>query len=175
MKSGFSSTVLCDVDEPIDDTIPSPTRASTVSSPAPPTSCLIFARTVTRALAISWMPSLATAATGGVLITFGLTDICTASATLRPARSMAAAIRKSSVMLAFCAEIRAVTTLGTLPPARKCASRSLEVRCRPALVPAIIWLTMTEGGTLRNRISTSCSRLMRTPPIRGPKTIARSE
>ena len=40
-------------EEPIDDTMPSPTRASTVSSPAPPTSLLIFARTVTRAMAMS--------------------------------------------------------------------------------------------------------------------------
>ena len=114
MKSGFSSTLLCESDEPIDETIPSPTRASTVSSPAPPTNCLILARTVT----ISWMPSLATAATGGVLITFGLTDIWTASATLRPARSIAAAMRKSSAIFAFWAEMSAVTTLGTLPPAR---------------------------------------------------------
>ena len=118
IKSGFSSTLLCESDEPIDETIPSPTRASTVSSPAPPTNCLILARTVTRALAISWIPSLATAATGGVLITFGLTDIWTASATLRPAKSIAAAMRKSSAIFAFWAEMSAVTTLGTLPPAR---------------------------------------------------------
>jgi NADH-quinone oxidoreductase subunit N len=40
-------------DDPIDETIPSPTRARIVSSPAPPTNCLILARTVTRALAIN--------------------------------------------------------------------------------------------------------------------------
>ncbi len=118
IESGFSSTILCDAAEPIDETIPSPTRASTVSSPAPPTSCLMLARTVTRALAMSWMPSLATAATGGVLITLGLTDICTASNTSRPARSIAVAILKSSTMLAFCADTRACTTFETLPPAR---------------------------------------------------------
>jgi hypothetical protein len=33
--------------------MPSPTRARIVSSPAPPTSRLMFARTVTRAIAIS--------------------------------------------------------------------------------------------------------------------------
>ena len=92
IKSGFSITALWDSDEPIDDTIPSPTRASTVSSPAPPTKRLILARTVTRALAINWIPSLATAVTGGVLITFGFTLICTASNTSLPARSTAVAI-----------------------------------------------------------------------------------
>ena len=38
MESGFSRTCLWDSDEPMDDTIPSPTRANMVSSPAPPTS-----------------------------------------------------------------------------------------------------------------------------------------
>ena len=118
IESGCSSTSLCDSDAPILDTIPSPTRARTVSSPAPPTSCLILARTVTLALAIIWIPSLATAVTGGVLITLGFTDICTASNTSRPARSMAAAILKSRLILALSAEIRALTTLGTLPFAR---------------------------------------------------------
>ena len=118
MLSGFSSTSLWDEAEPMDETIPSPTRASTVSSPAPPTSCLMLARTVTRALAISWIPSFATAVTGGVLMTLGFTDICTASNTSRPARSMAAAIWKSRGMLALFAEIRAITTLLTLPFAR---------------------------------------------------------
>jgi hypothetical protein len=64
------------------------------------------------------MPSLATAVTGGVFMTFGLTDICTASKTSRPARSIAAAILKSRTMLALSAEISALTTLGTLPFAR---------------------------------------------------------
>ena len=53
------------------ETIPSPTRARMVSSPAPPTSWWMLARTVTRAFAINWIPFLATAATGGVSITFG--------------------------------------------------------------------------------------------------------
>lgn len=56
------------------------------------------------ALAMSWIPSLATAATGGVSITLGLTDICTARKTSRPARSIAVAILKSRSMLAFEAE-----------------------------------------------------------------------
>ena len=51
----------------------------------------MFARTVTRATAMSWIPSLAIAATFGVLMTFGLTETCTASKTSRPARSIAAA------------------------------------------------------------------------------------
>ena len=118
MKSGFSSTSLCDTAEPIVDTIPSPTRASTVSSPAPPTSCLIDALTVTLALAISWIPSFATAVTGGVLITFGFTDICTASSTSRPARSMAVAMLYPRSMFALLAETSACTTCSICPPAR---------------------------------------------------------
>ena len=98
--------------------IPSPTLASTVSSPAPPTNCLILARTVTLALVISWIPSFATAVTGGVFITFGFTDICTASKTSRPARSIAAAILKSNEIFALSADIKAFTTLGTFPFAR---------------------------------------------------------
>ena len=102
----------------MEETIPSPTLASTVSSPAPPTSCLMLALTVTRALAISWIPSLATAVTGGVLITFGFTDICTASSTSRPARSMAVAIWKGRSMLALLADTSAWITCSTCPPAR---------------------------------------------------------
>ena len=73
------------------ETMPSPTRAMIVSSPAPPTSRSMLVRTVTRETAMTWMPSLATAAMRGVSITFGFTDICTASSTSRPARSMAVA------------------------------------------------------------------------------------
>jgi hypothetical protein len=64
------------------------------------------------------MPSLAIAATRGVLITLGFTDVCTASSTLRPARSMAVACWKLRVIPAFCAAISACTTRSTLPPAR---------------------------------------------------------
>ena len=46
---------------PIAWTIPCPTRATTVSSVAPPTSCSRFVRTVTRARARSSMPSPHTA------------------------------------------------------------------------------------------------------------------
>ena len=118
MLSGFSNTSLCELAEPIEETIPSPTRASMVSSPAPPTNWSILARTVTRATAISWIPSLATAATRLVSITLGFTDICTASNTSRPARSMAVAVLKSSSILALSAEISAFTTDCTFPLAR---------------------------------------------------------
>jgi hypothetical protein len=104
--------------EPIVDTMPSPTRARIVSSPAPPTRRLMFARTVTRAIAISWMPSFAIAATFGVLMTFGLTDTCTASKTSRPARSIAAAWLNASSMFALSALMSAPTTRSTRPPAR---------------------------------------------------------
>ena len=118
MESGFSNTVLWLSDEPMEDTIPSPTRAKIVSSPAPPTNCLIFARTVTRALAINWIPSFATAVTGGVSITFGFTDICTASNTSRPAKSIAVAIWKGRSIFAFDAETSACTTFSACPPAK---------------------------------------------------------
>ena len=107
IESGFSNTDLWFSEEPIDETIPSPTRARIVSSPAPPTNWRILARTVTRALAINWIPSLATAVTGGVSITFGFTDICTASNTSRPARSIAVAIWKGSSIFAFDADTSA--------------------------------------------------------------------
>ena len=64
------------------------------------------------------MPSLAIAATFGVVITFGLTLTCTASNTSRPARSMAVACLNVSGMPALSAEIRALTTRWTLPPER---------------------------------------------------------
>ncbi len=53
MESGFSKTSACVRAEPIAVTIPSPTRARMVSSPAPPTSCLMFALTVTLAFTIN--------------------------------------------------------------------------------------------------------------------------
>jgi hypothetical protein len=65
--------------------------------------------------------------------------------------------------LAFCAETSAWTTLGTLPPARKCASNSLGSSESPAFVLSIIDETITEGGTLRQRIKINCNRLILTP------------
>ena len=53
IESGFSSTDLCEDADPIEDTIHSHTRARIVYSAAPPTNCLMFARTVTRAFAIN--------------------------------------------------------------------------------------------------------------------------
>ena len=116
--SGFSKTSLCDLADPIDVTIPSPTLAKIVSSPAPPTSCDMFALTVTLALQISWIPSAATAATEGVFITFGLTEIWTASNTSLPARSIAVDCLNVNWILAFSEEISALITWGTFPPAR---------------------------------------------------------
>jgi hypothetical protein len=118
IRSGFSRTSLCVAEEPMVETIPSPTRARIVSSPAPPTSRSMLARTVTRLSAMSWIPSLATAATLGVVITLGFTLIWTASKTFRPARSMAAARSNPRSMAALSAEISAFTTFATFPPAR---------------------------------------------------------
>jgi len=49
--SGFSRTSLCDLLEPIVETIPSPTLARIVASVAPPTNLSKFALTVIRAIA----------------------------------------------------------------------------------------------------------------------------
>ena len=78
----------------------------------------MLARTVTRALTFSSMPFLATAEMTGVSMTRGLTLTCTASSTLRPARSMAAARSKDNSICARWAAMRASTTRSTLPPAR---------------------------------------------------------
>ena len=116
--SGDSSTSVCISEEPTVETMPSPTRAITVASPAPPTSRSMLARTVTRALTRNSIPFFATAPTTGVSMTFGLTLICTASSTSRPARSMAQARSKVRLIAARCAAIRASMTRSTLPPAR---------------------------------------------------------
>jgi hypothetical protein len=138
--------------EPIVLTMPSPTRAMTVSSPAPPTSRSILVRTVTRQTAWSWIPSLATAAMRGVSITLGITDIFTAASTSRPARSIAAARWSGRGMLALSAEIMAFTTFTTFPPARKWASRSLMEISSPAFTALIRAVTTVLGGTRRKRM-----------------------
>jgi len=79
---------------------------------------------------------------------------------------MAVAMLKESWIFALLAETRACTTLATCPPARKWASRSLRFNGIPALVPSIIALTITPGGTFLKRIRKSCKRLIRTPDTR---------
>ena len=75
IESGFSNTFACVSELPIVLTTPSPTRAITVSSPAPPTSRSMFARTVILASAFTSIPSIAIPAINGVSITFGFTLI----------------------------------------------------------------------------------------------------
>ena len=123
--------------EPTVVTIPSPTRAIIVSSPAPPTNRSMLARTVTFALAINSIPSFATAETFGVSITFGLTETWTASNTLRPARSMAAACSKGKSIFALSEAINASITSLISPPAKWCASNSSISKFNPALVALI--------------------------------------
>jgi hypothetical protein len=83
---------------------------------------------VTRAFTFTWMPSLATPSMVvrplsalGQSMTFGSTDVRTASTTLlfEPlvARSMAQARSQLRAMPAFCAAIKACTVGTTLPPA----------------------------------------------------------
>ena len=99
-------------------TMPSPTRAMMVSSVAPPTKRSRLVRTVTRALALMTMPSLATASMvvlpevgAGQSMTLGLTEVLTASSTVLPvplvARSMAQARSKSRWMPALRAAMSA--------------------------------------------------------------------
>ena len=56
MRSGLANTSLCNWAEPSALTMPSPTRATIVSSDAPPINCRRFARTVTRAFTFNWIP-----------------------------------------------------------------------------------------------------------------------
>ena len=79
----------------------------------------MFVRTVTRAFAMQLDAVLRDRGDPRrSSITFGMTDIFTASSTSRPARSIAAARLKGSWMFALSAEISALTTRATLPPAR---------------------------------------------------------
>ena len=70
----------------------------------------MLALTVTLAFAINCIPSAATAATLGVFITFGVTDIVTASKTSLPAKSIAVACLNVNSIFAFSADISAVIT-----------------------------------------------------------------
>ena len=101
--------------------MPSPTLAIIVSSVAPPTRPGIFVRTVTLALALSSIPSLATAdryPSTGALITFGYTLVSTADLTSLPAKSMAVAISKGNWIFALSDAIMAETIFSTFPPAK---------------------------------------------------------
>ena len=163
IRSGFSSTALCVSEEPMVVTMPSPTRAIMVSSPAPPTRRFTSVRTVTRALARSSIPSLATAEMGGVSMTLGITLICTACSTSRPARSMAQASAKVMGMLACWAEIMALATRSMLPPASRCFSSWSRVISRPALRTMISESTRRWGEMRRRRIPISADTLTFTP------------
>jgi hypothetical protein len=67
---------------------------------------------------------------------------------------MAAARLNGIAMFALSAEIRAFTTLTTLPPARKWASRSLTEMSRPAFTALMRAVTVVLGGTRRRRMPT---------------------
>ena len=66
-------------------------------------------------------------------------------------------------MLALSAEINALMTLATFPPARKWASNKSLSTATPALVAVIMALTMVDGGTFLNRIAKSAAIPTRTP------------
>ncbi len=69
-------------------------------------------------------------------------------------------------MPALSAEISALTTRFTLPPARKCPSSSLTSRLMPALCPLISGSTIARGSTRRNRMPKSVRNETRTPENR---------
>lgn len=122
---GIRQHLLVTIRGAIDVMIPWPTRATIVSSVAPPMSCAKLVRTVTRALMSNSMPLQATALStalsaraSGQSMIFGVTLVRTASSTSRPARSIAAARSKSNGMPARWAEMIARMTFETLPPAR---------------------------------------------------------
>ena len=66
-------------------------------------------------------------------------------------------------MFALSADINAFTTFITLPPAKKCVSKSSLLIPKPAFVEFIIALTITPGGTFLHRIRTSCNNEILTP------------
>ena len=115
----------------------------------------MFALTVTRALTRSSMPSFAIAEMGGVSMTLGLTDTLTALSTSRPARSIALAVSGSSLMLALCALINALTTLIASPLARTCVSSSSIVTLSPAFDALMYASTMVATLTPRHFIPMS--------------------
>ena len=141
--------------------MPSPTRATTVSSVAPPMKRSRLVRTVTRARTRSEMPSLATASifpprpmSGcGQSMTLGLMLVRTASSTVfevpLQARSMAQARLKSRGMPALSAAIRDSTTCETSPPARKWASSWSVLIGMPAFDAVMRVSTMSALGTPR--------------------------
>ena len=95
---------------------------------------------------MSWMPSLATAATRGVSITLGFTDIWTASSTSRPARSMAVARLNGRAMLALSAEISALTTLHHVAAGEVVGLEVVDREiARPAFMALMRAMTMVRG------------------------------
>ena len=147
-------------------TMPSPTRAMMVSSLAPPTKRSRLVRTVTRALTFTWIPSLATPSmvvrppSGfGQSMTFGSTDVRTASTTLLPeplvARSIAHARSQPSSMPAFCAAISACTVGTTLPPAWKWEAIWSASMLMPARTAVMRASTISPYGMLANLSATS--------------------
>ena len=117
IMSGFSKTSVWVKAEPTVVTIPSPTRAKIVSSPAPLTRRGRFDLKVIFALTLSSIPSFAIAEIQPVSITTGVTHILTAFATSRPARSIAFAWSTERGSFALCAEINATITFSISPPA----------------------------------------------------------
>ena len=163
IRSGFSSTALWLWEEPTVVTIPSPTLAMMVSSPAPPTSLPRFALTVTFAITFTSIPSIATAEIQGVSMIFGVTLILTASKTFLPARSIAAALSKDKSKFALWAAISASTTLSTLPPDSRWLSSWFAFTFMPAFWALIRGRMILSARTLLSRIPTKEKMLTFTP------------
>ena len=101
------------------------------------------------------MPFCATPWKIGVSMTFGLTEVCSASRTSRPARSIAAARCHSSGICARCAAIIASVHFSILPPANTCDCNCSTVSDKPALRARTKLATIDPAGTpmIRIRIS----------------------
>ena len=129
---------------------------------------------MTRALALTTMPSLATPSMVtrpeeglGQSMTLGLTEVLTASRTVLPvplvARSMAQARSKSRWIPALRAAMRAWMTICTLPPARKWVDKSSILTANPDLMAVMRVSTMRPTGTPRRRSPMSSRKVTRAP------------
>ena len=99
----------------------------------------------------------------GQSITFGITEVLTASTISRPAKSIATARSQGSSIPAFSAAIMARTTFVTRPPARKCASILWVLISSPVFFALIRLSTMSDGFTFLRRIMMRSSKLTGAP------------
>ena len=154
MESGFSSTSLCDLEEPTVVTMPlADTRDDGFLARSADEPVDIGAHGNTRFLLLVRCRLLRWPATIGVSITLGLTLILTACNTSRPARSIAVAFLKIQTQSRFFA----LRSARRWPyPHCRPLNNALPVRFdwarSPPLVALMSGMTMREGGIFLKRM-----------------------